>query len=437
MTEPKLFAIAVKMGESPRELTQKVAAIAKVQEFRVSPNLRVGTLDTLMSLSDDLIKMDTMSEATVWKIYRQLTDLKDGKAAPKIKGGTLPAPGGVGVTQPLALLSTPAIGRSAAVDVATYAFKQFEWAEEKFQTKTPLRELSESISGRIGGLDEELKTKLLEYNTIKGSLQQFERKLAGNLMVRGLTDIVQESDMRGTVGSEMMTTLLIVVPKHGYKEFLSSYETVCPMITDDKEKAVDKKAKLSKSIKKEEDEKVYGVVPRSAKLITEDTETGLYAVVVFKKYAGDFAAAAREKRWAIRDFTYDPNKLADENAKRESDMAEEDRLKGLLINWCEINFAEAYTMMMHLKAVRIFVESVLRYGLQRNMGANVGPNFRAFLLQPMKGKEDALHKALGSLYGGGSAADFEGDEETVVPGATGEFYPYVFCNIDTDAPGLA
>lgn len=29
---------------------------------------------------------------------------------------------------------------------------------------------------------------------------------------------------------------------------------------------------------------------------------------------------------------------------------------------CAINFAEAFTMLMHLKAIRIFVESVLRYG---------------------------------------------------------------------------
>lgn len=37
--------------------------------------------------------------------------------------------------------------------------------------KTPLRELSESISSRIGGLDEELKMKLLEVNNLKSTLQ--------------------------------------------------------------------------------------------------------------------------------------------------------------------------------------------------------------------------------------------------------------------------
>ena len=52
--------------------------------------------------------------------------------------------------------------------------------------------------------------------------QASERKAQGNLMVRGLTDIVSEADMRGTVGSETLATLLVVVPKHGTK-------VVCPL----------------------------------------------------------------------------------------------------------------------------------------------------------------------------------------------------------------
>merc|ERR1719272_10417 len=38
-----------------------------------------------MSLSDDLTKMDTVSEGTCWKIYRQLTELKPDKK-PTIDG---------------------------------------------------------------------------------------------------------------------------------------------------------------------------------------------------------------------------------------------------------------------------------------------------------------------------------------------------------------
>ena len=50
-------------------------------------------------------------------------------------------------------------------------------------------------------------------------------------------------------------------------------------------------------------------------------------------------------------------------------------LQLLLTNWCAINFAEAYTMMLHLKAIRVFVESVLRYGAHR-AAPNVPPFYR-------------------------------------------------------------
>jgi len=371
--EPMLFAVAVKGDASQGKLQEAAEPLSSMTRFAVPKDgLRVGTLDTLMALSDDLIKMDTLAEGTVWKICRQLQELQE--KAPTIMG----------------------------VGVDVYAFKQFEWDEAKFQLKTPLRELCESISGRIGGLDDELKSKMVEYNAVKGALQASERKAQGNLMVRGLTDIVSEADMRGTIGSDTMATILVVVPKHGVKEFIASYETACQF-----------------------------VVPRSAKLIAEDTEFQLYGIVCFKKTMNDFAAAAREKRWTVRDFAFEPNRVAEDRAKKEEDLAEMSRLNGLLTNWCSINFAEAYTMMMHLKAIRVFVESVLRYGLA---GRGGGPNFHAFLLQPKKGKEQALHNALGKLYGG-TAAAFD-EDDAVVPGAVGDFYPYVFVPINLEAPNM-
>jgi V-type H+-transporting ATPase subunit C len=393
--ESTLFGVAIKGDQSLRELKDKTSSLATCYDFLVpADGLRVGTLDLLMSLSDDLTKMDTVSEATCWKIYRQLIELKPDKK-PTIDG----------------------------VEVATWATRRFEWEEAKFQLKTPLRELCESISTRLGGLDEELKTKLAEYNGVKGALQQSERKAQGNLMVRGLTEIVKEEDMRGTVGSDYVSTLLLVVPKHSSKEFVNTYASADEMYFTTPDGG----------------ERYPMVVPRSAKQIAEDTEFVLYAVVVLKQAVQEFTAKARDKRWTVRDFVFEPNKVTEDAAKKKHDEAEEQRLKLLLSKWCDINFAEAFKMMMHLKAVRVFVESVLRYGLTpkaTGMGAGPGPNFQSVLLQPKKGKEDHLHKALCSLYGGGSAINID-EDETPVPGATGEFYPYVFVQMDTEAPGIA
>ena len=57
------------------------------------------------------------------------------------------------------------------VKIDRYTTKQWEWDEAKFQMKTPLREMSENISGRIASLDDELKMKLGEVNALKSILQ--------------------------------------------------------------------------------------------------------------------------------------------------------------------------------------------------------------------------------------------------------------------------
>ena len=41
-------------------------------------------------------------------------------------------------------------------------------------------------------------------------------------------------------------------------------------------------------------------------------------------------------------------------------------------------------------------------------------------------------QALGAVFGGSAAMVGEGEEEMVVPGAQGEFYPYVYTAIETE-----
>jgi V-type H+-transporting ATPase subunit C len=379
--ETQLWAIGIHGSSPVSALKAATSDLATCTPFTVpASELRVGTLDSLMSLSDDLAKMDILAEATVAKIYKQLLDL-DASAVPSIKG----------------------------VPPASYVTMQWQrgaWDEAKFQLRAPLRELSEYISMRISALDEELKVKVSEVNGLKGSVQGYERKMQGNLMVRGLADLIGEKDV---MESDYMTTLYVVVPKANMKEYETSYERMATY-----------------------------VVPKSAVLIKEDTEYGLYTTVIFKKSLDEFKASAREKRLTLRDFTYDPNALAAENTKKDADMVEYEKLKGSLKTWCEINYAETYEMMVHLKAVRIFVESVLRYGLTAsNMGAGMVPNFKSVVLQPKKGMAEKLRKTLGAMYGGdGAMAGGDGEEEMVVPGATGEFYPYVYTSIETE-PNLS
>ena len=88
--ETQLWAIAIKGDQSASALKTEVGSMATVSPFKVPVNqLRVGTLDSLMSLSDDLSKMDVLSEATVTKMYKQLQELKPDADGPTIIGGEL------------------------------------------------------------------------------------------------------------------------------------------------------------------------------------------------------------------------------------------------------------------------------------------------------------------------------------------------------------
>eukprot|EP00967_Tisochrysis_lutea_P131774 scaffold229337_cov33-Tisochrysis_lutea.AAC.1 len=87
MAEDKeLIAIAFKADLQKKYLVDKLAGLAEVHDFPVPADaLRVGTLDSLMSLSDDMTKMEALAEATCFKLYRQHMDLKEDQA-PTVNG---------------------------------------------------------------------------------------------------------------------------------------------------------------------------------------------------------------------------------------------------------------------------------------------------------------------------------------------------------------
>eukprot|EP00965_Chrysotila_dentata_P233791 6199799-Pleurochrysis_carterae.AAC.1 len=73
-----MFAVAVSSKESQDALYKTTAGSCATQDIFSLPidKLRVGTMDSLMSLGDDLHKMDTLAESTAFKIFKQLDELK-------------------------------------------------------------------------------------------------------------------------------------------------------------------------------------------------------------------------------------------------------------------------------------------------------------------------------------------------------------------------
>jgi V-ATPase subunit C len=118
------------------------------------------------------------------------------------------------------------------------------------------------------------------------------------------------------------------------KEFLKIYETIAPM-----------------------------VVPRSASLVASDDEFGLYAVTTFKKHGQEFAHKARENKWIPRDFKYTEGGREAEAREVERVNGDERKLWGETLRLGRTSWSEAVMVWVHVLVLRVFVETVLRYGL--------------------------------------------------------------------------
>ncbi|XP_055920634.1 V-type proton ATPase subunit C isoform X2 [Eupeodes corollae] len=292
----------------------------------------------------------------------------------------------------------PAMPLSPA-DLPSY-ITRFQWDMAKYPIKQSLRNIADIISKQVGQIDADLKTKSTAYNNLKGSLQNLEKKQTGSLLTRNLADLVKKEHF--ILDSEYLTTLLVIVPKPLANDWVVGYEKITDMI-----------------------------VPRSSQLITQDQDYALYNVTLFKKVVEEFKLHAREKKFVVRDFVYNEEELA--AGKNEITKLVTDKKKqfGPLVRWLKVNFSESFCALVHVKALRVFVESVLRYGLP--------VNFQAILIQPNKKSIKRLRDCLNQLYGhlDGSAANPAGGsvDNVDIPGlgfGQAEYYPYVFYKLNID-----
>ncbi|KAF3840200.1 hypothetical protein F7725_018917 [Dissostichus mawsoni] len=270
------------------------------------PDLKVGTLDVLVGLSDELAKLDSFVDSVVKKVAQYMADvLEDSRD--KVQENLL----------------------ANGVDLVTY-ITRFQWDMAKYPIKQ------------------------------------------GSLLTRSLADIVKKEDF--VLDSEYLITLLVVVPN----------------------------------------------------LLFEDHDSGLFSVTLFLKAVDDFKHKARENKFVVRDFQYNEEELKADKEEMTRLSTDKKKQFGPLVRWLKVNFSEAFIAWIHIKALRVFVESVLRYGLP--------VNFQAMLLQPSKKSMKRLREVLNDLYKHlDSSASAIIDCAMDIPGlnlSMQEYYPYVYYKID-------
>ena len=215
---------------------------------------------------------------------------------------------------------------------------------------------------------------------------------SGSLTVRNLADIVTENDF---IQSEKLTTVFVVVSRFCTIIF---FINLLPCVTYRGQIKDWGKTYFTLADR---------VVPHSSRLVAEDDQNLLYSVVLFKSSVDQFKANARDARFQVREFTQTaetPQSIEEEKLRlrqqAESQMVYYSSsfpfffsyplffifpLPSLLLllilllllsyhqksylEWCQSSYTEMMKIWMHLKLLRVFTESVLRFSLPVNFQA--------------------------------------------------------------------
>lgn len=105
------------------------------------------------------------------------------------------------------------------------------------------------------------------------------------------------------------------------------------------------------------------VVPRSSQALASDPDFTLYSVTLFKKHASEFIARARASHFTPREFQWSDVAVAEDAREARDVAANERRLFADVLRLARTAHSDLFMAWTHVKALRVFVESVLRYGL--------------------------------------------------------------------------
>jgi len=173
------------------------------------------------------------------------------------------------------------------------------------------------------------------------------------------------------------------------------------------------------------------VVPRSSSSLASDEDYALFSVVIFRRVHEEFVNKCRENKFIVRDFAFSEENIHTQKEELEAADVTEKELWTELLRLARTNFSEAFQLLVHLKVLRLFVESVLRYGLPTNyMGLVIKPDPK--YSKKILGQLQAHFTYLGSRFGrvagakGSTSAneDFVGEYQTLLEQEMFDFVLY-------------
>lgn len=345
-----------------------------LSEFRL-PDFHIRTLDSLVQISEELAKLDTSIASSVSKVADVIDNVEQKK---------------------LSRDSRLVNGKPVASFI-----ENFSWNTSKYRLDKSIKDLVDIISNDALSLDNDVRQTYQQYQTAKSNFLAADRKKNGDLSIKSLHEIVRPEQF--VLDSDHLTTVLIAVPKSLVGDFQKSYESLTEF-----------------------------VIPRSAQMIAKDEEYELYTVALFKKYQQEFINASREHKWHPRtDFVYSEENMNKMRKEFDVSKATELKTKNDLTRLAKTAYSDIFSDWFHIKAIRVYVESVLRYGLP--------PQFDSFAIKfESSSNADKAKKELIAKFGylGGDGFSEKSNLHEYASLVDSEYEPFVLYRVDIVWAGL-
>jgi len=339
------------------------------------PELKVKNLSSLMNLTDDMGKFEERTEATLKRLHRNYGDL--GPDPSQVLG----------------------IDWHRGFQTPEEYMKTFEWDERKYMAKADLAGLASTIFAEICDMDNDVKNKQAELATTNSRLNAIQRKRSGNLLNRDLSDLIKaEHYVKDPVTkrlSEKIIPYFVVVSKQRESDFRKCYERFTEY-----------------------------VVPRSAQEVqSDDKDYMLFRILHLNVPALEdtLKTNVEDKKFLLRPFEFQPQQASETSQEERELIHQQDNFKKEVLNAIRTNFSEMFMGWFHLKAIRVFVESVLWYSLP--------PNFQVMIIAPNERHEQSLRAKLAKQFKDAKCSQANmssGDEDDAGN------YPYVNLDLEMD-----
>ena len=327
-------------------------------------------LDTLFKINDDLMRDEQEIETFLKSLEKQLADLtKNNNLQIKFRGALL---------EP------------------KKAITEFTWDEGKYPNKSKtIADIMHKINEKYTETRKTIKAKTDDYNNSVNDLKLKKKSQneALTLMKQDYRDLVSRSknEMKNT---DYLCSMLCFVPTGKEKDFEANYMTLADGM----------------------------VVPYSALRIDrgEDEKMQLYRVIVKKHKKDDFRVQCQSKlRITCKEYNEDElankpleekeiEKLANESTQKKHDLERH----------AESGYSEVFYALLHLKYLRLYVESCLKY---------TSGDYYSVMVYTPKEKEQRLISTMIKTFNDTKESGWYGTKEELKE--TEDFYPFILIKI--------